>query len=275
MAATVGRELVEVKRRKKEWVMPGDDIAKMKPGAVVSIGRGLRQDLTRITVTRCGQYEEHRGKHLVVGDEKAYLPRNEDIIIGTVVRGGMHSSYFLDAGCGALVKLDSIAFDGASKRVKPDLKIGATVYARMIQPRCEIELEASCCSLTGVRKDWMTGESLFGELKGGLVQAIRPMFARYLLADTDELLSELGSRVAFECCVGVNGKLWLRAKTVRQTARVARCLLELQRVALPDGQTALQTPREVMNDFFPASNPAEGANKRKHDEISDEGDLEI
>eukprot|EP01059_Diplonema_ambulator_P013555 TRINITY_DN24076_c0_g1_i1.p1 TRINITY_DN24076_c0_g1~~TRINITY_DN24076_c0_g1_i1.p1 ORF type:complete len:272 (+),score=85.21 TRINITY_DN24076_c0_g1_i1:33-818(+) len=248
----MSRELVDTKKRKREWVMPGDEVVSLKPGAVVSIGRGLRQDMTKITATRCGQYDEHNEKHLVVGDEKAYIPRNEDIIIGIVVRGTSYSgAYQLDVGTGNLMKLGAEAFDGASKRIKPDLKIGATVYARVIQARPEIELEASCCSITGSKKDWVTGESLFGELKGGYVHTIRPVFARHLLADTNQLLSKLGERVAFECCIGVNGRIWLRARSTTATARLTRCLTELQYNTLPDGGTPLQTLDEILDDFYP------------------------
>eukprot|EP01064_Diplonema_japonicum_P020747 TRINITY_DN30326_c0_g1_i1.p1 TRINITY_DN30326_c0_g1~~TRINITY_DN30326_c0_g1_i1.p1 ORF type:complete len:288 (+),score=83.61 TRINITY_DN30326_c0_g1_i1:80-865(+) len=247
----MSHELVEVKKRKREWAMPGDVVIKLRPGAVVSVGRGLRQDLTKITAIRCGQYDEHNEKHLVIGDEKAYIPRNEDIVIGIVAKGSSYTgSYYLDAGAGDMVKLGAESFDGASKRIKPDLKIGSTVYARMVQARSEIEMEASCCSVTGVKKDWVTGESLFGELKGGYVHNIRPIFARHLLADTNQLLTKLGERVAFECCIGVNGRVWLRGRTTTTTQLLARCITELQRNTLPDGE-ALQTIDEILDDFFP------------------------
>eukprot|EP01061_Rhynchopus_euleeides_P042015 TRINITY_DN73413_c0_g1_i1.p1 TRINITY_DN73413_c0_g1~~TRINITY_DN73413_c0_g1_i1.p1 ORF type:complete len:264 (+),score=103.47 TRINITY_DN73413_c0_g1_i1:144-935(+) len=243
-------QVVQQKRRRLDWVMPGDELLQLQPGAAVTIGRGARQDLSRITAVRAGQYEQHDAKHFVIADEKSYIPRNEDIIVGTVVRSGAFlAGYQLDAGCGSLIKLDSLAFDGASKRARPELKVGATVYCRVVQSRCEIELEASCCAVTGPRKDWMTGESLFGELKGGYVHSVRPLFARYLLSGS--LLDEIGARVAFECCVGVNGRVWLRAATVRNTARIARCLTELQRATYPEAGVAYQTPDEVLDDFFP------------------------
>eukprot|EP00659_Diplonema_papillatum_P021182 gene21182-32626_t len=264
----MSRELVEVKKRKRDWVMPGEEIISLRPGAVVNIGRGLRQSLVTISAVRCGKYDDYKEKHLILGDEKAYVPRNEDIVLGTVVRvGTFQSGYMLDANAGSPVRLDSIAFDGASKRVRPDLKLGAVVYARITQARGEIELEASCCSLTGPKKDWMTGESLFGELKGGFVHPIRPFFARCLLSDTGGMLSSLGKRVPFECCIGVNGRIWLRARTTVETARLARCLTELQRITLPDGHAALQSALEVLDDFFPLPKLSK---KRKTDAAADE-----
>eukprot|EP00754_Rhynchopus_humris_P038373 Rhum_TRINITY_DN21003_c0_g1::Rhum_TRINITY_DN21003_c0_g1_i1::g.172880::m.172880/K03681/RRP40, EXOSC3; exosome complex component RRP40 len=248
MLAPSDAEPVNVRKRKHEWVMPGDEVLSLQPGACVTIGRGLRQDVCRVKAVRSGQYQEFNAKHMIIGDEKAYVPRNEDVVIGTVVRGSAFGGYSLDAGCGNLVKLDSLAFDGASKRARPELKIGATVYARIVQSRCEIELEASCCAVSGPRKDWMSGESLFGELKGGFVHSVRPLFARHLL-DSD-LLDSLGARVAFECCVGVNGRVWLRSTCVAQTARVARCLTHLQKAVYPEGGVAYQTVDEVLTDFF-------------------------
>eukprot|EP01060_Flectonema_neradi_P038158 TRINITY_DN7933_c0_g1_i1.p1 TRINITY_DN7933_c0_g1~~TRINITY_DN7933_c0_g1_i1.p1 ORF type:complete len:264 (+),score=42.85 TRINITY_DN7933_c0_g1_i1:39-830(+) len=246
------RELVTIQKRKREWVMPGEEIVSLKPGAVVSIGRGLKQDLTKLISVRSGQYDEQNNKHVVIGDEKSYIPRNEDIIVGTIVRGGGFIGYWVDAGAGSLFKLDSLAFDGASKRLRPELKVGASVYARVIQSRSELEMVVSCHSVTGVKKDWVTGESLFGELKGGYIHSIRTQFAKMLLADYEDILSNIGDRLAFECCIGVNGRIWLRAKTIKQTARLARCLTEIQRVVLPQGNPPLQTVKEVLDDFFPA-----------------------
>ena len=259
------RELVVLQKRKREWVMPGEEIINLKPGAVVSIGRGLKQDLTKLISIRSGQYDEQNGKHVVIGDEKSYVPRNEDIVVGTIVRGGGFMGYWVDAGAGSLFKLDSIAFDGASKRLKPELKVGASVYARVIQSRSELEMVISCQSVTGVKKDWVTGESLFGELKSGYIHSVRTQFAKMLLADYDDILSNIGERLAFECCIGVNGRIWLRAKTLKQTARLARCLTEIQRVVLPQGNPALQTTSEVLNDFFPA--PKEVKRNEDGDEL--------
>ena len=256
-----GSEPITHKRRRLDWVMPGDDILHLEPGAALTIGRGARQDNTRIVAVRSGQYEQHDSKHFVIADEKSYIPRNEDLVIATVTRVAGFAGYQLDAGCGTYIKLDALAFDGASKRSRPELRVGATVYCRVVQSRCEIELEASCCAVTGPRKDWMSGESLFGELKGGYVHTVRPLFARYLLSSP--LLDSLGARIPFECCIGVNGRVWVRAGSVKNTARIARCLTFLQRAIYPEGEKAYLSVDEILDDFFPvakAAAPTEGDN---------------
>ena len=66
-------------------------------------------------------------------------------------------------------QLPQLAFDGASKRNKPALVSGDVVFCRVVTatPFCEPEL--SCAVASGPAKDWVTGESLYGQLKGGLL----------------------------------------------------------------------------------------------------------
>lgn len=69
----------------------------------------------------------------------------------------------------AQANLPKLAFDGASKKNKPDLQVGTAIYARIVTAARAMEPELSCQVLSGPKKDWVTGESLFGELKAGLV----------------------------------------------------------------------------------------------------------
>ena len=47
---------------------------------------------------------------------------------------------------------------------------------------------------------------------------------RKLLSTECVLLSELGKSVAFEIAVGMNGRVWVRAKTVRDTICIANAI---------------------------------------------------
>ena len=100
-----------------------------------------------------------------------YIAKQEDPVIGVVVDMDRHAegSYriSLHGTCDAL--LHKLAFDGASKKNKPDLQIGSAVYCRIASASKFVEPQLSCQVLSGPKKDWVTGEALFGELKGGLV----------------------------------------------------------------------------------------------------------
>ena len=76
--------------------------------------------------------------------------------------------------------LPSLAFDGASKRNKPDLKVGDVIYARVVLARRDVEPRLTCCAREGQRKrDWVTGESVYGQLKTGT-------YHNSLLSETQE-----------------------------------------------------------------------------------------
>lgn len=52
-------------------------------------------------------------------------------MIGVIV--SRHAeNYKVDVGTSSNVQLDALAFDGASKRNKPNLQVGDIVYARVI-----------------------------------------------------------------------------------------------------------------------------------------------
>ena len=118
-------------------------------------------------VRECFYYPMARLKPLPL----QYVAKQEDPVIGIVVDMDRHAEgtyrISLHGTCDAL--LHKLAFDGASKKNKPDLKIGSAVYCRVSAASKFVEPQLSCQVLSGPKKDWVTGEALFGELQGGLV----------------------------------------------------------------------------------------------------------
>lgn len=100
-----------------------------------------------------------------------YIAKVEDPVIGIVTGMDRASdgTYRLSLHGTSEGLLPKLAFDGASKKNKPDLQIGSAVYARVAAAPRAMEPQLSCQVVNGPKKDWVTGESLFGELKGGLV----------------------------------------------------------------------------------------------------------
>ncbi len=70
----------------------------------------------------------------------------------------------------------------------------------------------------------MTGQSLFGQLKGGLVVQVGSALARRLLDPGCALLSTLGHAMPFEIAVGVNGLVWVSAARTDHAAAVATAI---------------------------------------------------
>jgi exosome complex component RRP40 len=118
-----------------------------------------------------------------------------------------------------------LSFEGATKRSKPNLKVGALVYARVVQADRHSEPELSCVDLqTG------KGEGL-GELKvGGREEGLCTIFkvsiplAGSMLMPSHPLLPALSTNFPFEAAVGHNGIVWVRAAGPRQLIAFGKVL---------------------------------------------------
>lgn len=74
--------------------------------------------------------------------------------------------YVIDLGSGNYGVLPQLDFQGATKRNKPNLKIGSLVYTKVKFYDAQIEPLLTCMSDKNP-KEWNTLESKYGELKDG------------------------------------------------------------------------------------------------------------
>jgi len=133
----------------------------------------------------------------------------------------------VDIGSAHPASLDGLAFEGATKRNKPNLKVGCLVYARVSLAHKDMEPELECFDAQTRKSEG------FGELKGGFVVRCSLKMCRDLLDPEHFLLPLLGGRFPFESAVGLNGRVWVCAKEIRQTISMARCIEAVD----PDGGT--------------------------------------
>jgi exosome complex component RRP40 len=121
-----------------------------------------------------------------------------------------------------------LEFEGATKRNRPVLKPGALVYVRItstvLDPILSCKLGPK--DVGAPRKDWMTQEGLYGELKGGALQKIPLGLARELL------------QLPFEVCIGCNGFLWIHSPQPAFMILVANAILNSQ-VLTPEQTRAM------------------------------------
>merc|ERR1712194_599531 len=78
------------------------------------------------------------------------------------------------------------------------------------------------------RKDWMTNEGTYGELKGGTCQKIPLGLARELLHPKNLVLHELSKSIAFEVCIGVNGLLWVHSTRPEYSILILNAIMNSQ-----------------------------------------------
>lgn len=139
-------------------------------------------------------------------NSKRYIPQTNDYVIGIVV--GAYSDAFKVSlqEFSMPVQLSMMAFPNATKKNRPNLKVGQAVYARVSESVPEVATEIECI-------DPETGkDGGFGPLaESGFLFDVNMNFARELLFNKScVFLEKLASRVAFEIAIGINGKIWIK-----------------------------------------------------------------
>lgn len=200
-----------------EVVYPGQRIT-FGPAAppLVMLGVGVLREEGHVIASKAGvlRYDAKEARLSVQADQRRYVPALDEHVLGVVVEK-LSEEYRVDLGSSSAASLPALAFDGATRRNRPNLHVGSLVFARVVLAHKDMEPELSCAAPAGVMsKDWMTGQSLFGELKGGTVFGCSLGAARSLAADEQPggaLLALVGERLPFEVAVGANGRVWVNA----------------------------------------------------------------
>jgi len=238
-------------------VLPGDDVTnrvvaqrlQQEQGAaattttataVPKIGTGLRYDgqKNRVYATVAGRLERHRNRnaYYVAENLRRYRPALEDRVVGIVEdRAGSDGAggdvYRVNIGASHPASLSNLSFEGATKRNKPSFYPGQLLYARISELPGAGSLDpVLSCQLGphdgGIpRKDWMTNEGCYGELRGGTACRISTGLARGLLRPDNLVLAELANaKIAFEVAVGVNGFLWIHSQLPHYTVMILNAI---------------------------------------------------
>ncbi|ORY31352.1 hypothetical protein BCR39DRAFT_526256 [Naematelia encephala] len=162
-----------------------------------------------------GKSKDKRDSTWVEGRTKRYVPAQKELVLGTII--ARHAEgYRVDIGSAQMATLDSLAFEGATKRSKPNLKVGTLVYARVSLASRDMEPELECV-------DPATGKAEgFGELKGGVMVNCSLQMCRQLLTPKSPLLTYLATSIPFETAIGLNGRIWFKSPTVGQMIALKR-----------------------------------------------------
>jgi len=186
------------------------------------VGTGLSYDSETNTVraTLAGRlfHRKSTNTFMIIQNSKRYIPKVNDRVVAIVEeRAGEHYRMSIPGSSCGYGFLHSCAFEGATKRNKPSLGAGSLVYGRIAAADVNRDLEITCMVGTGgdggaARKDWMTDECTYGELKGGTCFQVNLALARELLHPSCLVLEALAKgKIPFEICVGVNGLIWVNS----------------------------------------------------------------
>jgi exosome complex component RRP40 len=209
---------------KRKTLKLGPGLRHIPPDAVVAtVGGALATDSKK----NAASVEYNSGK---------YLPYRGDLVIATVNGSAAESFNCLLTPNTPPATLPHLAFEGATKKTRPQLLPTSLVYSRVVSSGKDLPPELTCVDpATG------KGEGL-GLLKGGMLFNVSLGMARRLLSPKGEvaLLELLGGKVGFEVTVGRNGLVHVDGGNVKTTLAVGQAIQAVDERALGDtGQKRL------------------------------------
>ncbi|VDL60224.1 unnamed protein product [Hymenolepis diminuta] len=155
-----------------------------------------------------------------------------DRVLG-VVKKKNGDTFYLDIGCASSAALNCLTgFEGASKKNRPDIRLKDVIFAAIAQADPDMEIELTCMNeagkacgmgILGRHEPGSVGNA--GGMNGGVMIGCSLELCRRL-SDTAKfpLIGKLSKRFAFEICVGCNGRIWLTARSARETMLLANTL---------------------------------------------------
>ncbi|KAI8578663.1 hypothetical protein K450DRAFT_245941 [Umbelopsis ramanniana AG] len=186
---------------------------------VVRLGPGLTQVQEDIVSMKAGvlKHQDTGNKWWLESNQRRYVAATGESIIGIVV-ARLAEYYRVDIGAAQSAILPILAFEGATKKNKPNLIPGTLVYARVILANKDMEAELQCFNPSTGKADG------YGELKGGFVIKCSLGLCRRLLNPETPILSFLGEHFPFETAVGMNGRIWVNSEGPKYTILLANAI---------------------------------------------------
>ncbi|XP_030622567.1 exosome complex component RRP40 [Chanos chanos] len=207
-------------------VLPGDifsfELPVTEDGSVkaekIICGPGLRRNGDEVLVCKSGILR-HKQPNLywIDSQQKRYVPAKGESVIG-IVTAKSGDIFKVDVGGSEQASLSYLAFEGATKRNRPNVQVGDLVYAQFIIANKDMEPELVCIDSNGKAN----GMGVFGA--DGFLFKVSLGLVRRLLAPQSEIVKDLEKLFPSEIVVGMNGCVWVKAKTVQQTLIVANLI---------------------------------------------------
>lgn len=220
-------------------LLPGDTIdSSLLPTAQKrKIGLGINQDSTSndFISTIAGTLQiDHRKKSAHIPTPHArYIAKQGDSVIAQVRGASFETFHLFINSYSPQATLSHFAFEGASKKTRPQLKNGDIVYAKVAFAQKNMDVELTCVNPSTGKADGL------GPLTAGMVFDVSLEFAdRILRKQGVGVLDELGSKVpgGFELVVGRNGKVWIDCAEagLKGIATVGRVLQQVDEMSLTE-----------------------------------------
>eukprot|EP00116_Pleurobrachia_bachei_P007686 sb/3467948/ len=232
-------------------VMCGDTISLPKDKNL-KVGPGLRYINDQISCTKPGVIRSTGKSVWIDRNSRRYVPALEERVIG-IIAGRMADEYRVDIGGAHYAMMSSIAFEGATQRNKPDLKIGSLVYGKVVADTPPSHCQIGSLVYGIARPSPLThvplrliGSLVYGKVvaankdvepelscvhKNGKSNGLQVLEGGYLINCSLGLCRKLlrherplplleplfAHFKLFEICVGINGRVWINSDNVKHT----------------------------------------------------------
>ncbi|XP_014369116.2 exosome complex component RRP40 [Papilio machaon] len=202
-------------------VLPGDyceEISAAGEKSKVIVGPGLRKESNHVYVTKAGVLKKKNpNTYWVDYYQKRYIPARGENVIGIVIQKA-GDIYRVDLGSSMSAALSYLSFEGATKKNRPNVQIGDVVYAKTLVGSKDMEPELVCVDSYGKK-------GRLGVLTDGFLFKCSINLIRKILNPSCPLLDCLKNEWPFELAAGMNGRIWIKAKTMRETIALGNAIL--------------------------------------------------
>jgi exosome complex component RRP40 len=187
----------------------------------VLLGPGLKRDADNIYICRAGVFKKKYHKLWVDGLQKHYIPARDETVVGVVTK--KTGDYFrVDIGASEQATIYFLAFEGATKKIRPMLNIGDVIFAKLLMACPDMEPELVCVNSVGSK------EKLGILPEDGFLFTCSLHLVRKILSPHCKLLKILGEGLKFEIAIGMNGKIWIKGVDVDTTIAVGDAILDAE-----------------------------------------------
>uniref|UniRef100_A0A182M175 AB hydrolase-1 domain-containing protein n=1 Tax=Anopheles culicifacies TaxID=139723 RepID=A0A182M175_9DIPT len=180
-------------------VLAGDTIEEpmelMKTNKKVVLGPGLRIEKDVVRASKCGQLKmKPPNTFWIDAYQRRYVPNRGELVIGVVIaKAG--DIFRLDIGSCETASLSYMAFEGATKKNRPDVNVGDIVYARLLIAHPDVEPELVCVDSHGKK-------GKLGVLHEGFMLCCSLNLIRKILNPKCAFLALLAKELPFEMAAG-------------------------------------------------------------------------
>jgi exosome complex component RRP40 len=135
------------------------------------------------------------------------------------------------SSCPAILPV--LAFENATKRNRPFLKVGDLVFARVVSSHIDMEPEISCVDSNGKAAG-------YGPLGGGYMfeTGSRHVLKLRSRPPPPEIV-KLPSTLKWESALGANGRVWVHSSTPQETSAIVQILQDCARIVDTDDVDAV------------------------------------